>query len=74
MHRSKDQDGLNLLKIAETLTESMESRLNSSGTSSQDSLRCSSVVVKELLNRVGETPESFTGRNSIHVDVQRHFL
>ena len=33
---------LNLLKATETLTVSMESRLNSSGTSSQDSQRCSS--------------------------------
>ena len=31
-------------KATETMTESMESRLNSSGTSSQDSQRCSSVV------------------------------
>ena len=38
------------------LTESMESRPNSSGTSSQDSLRCSSKV------KSGEIPETFTGR------------
>ena len=31
-------------KATETMTESMESRLNSSGTSSQDSQRCSSAV------------------------------
>ena len=31
--------------------------------------------VKRLLYRLGETPENFTGRiNSIHVDVQRHFM
>ena len=31
--------------------------------------------VKSLLSRLGESPESFTGRkNSIRVDVQRHFL
>ena len=42
MHGSKDQDGSNLLKITVTLTESMESRRNSSGTSSQDSILCSS--------------------------------
>ena len=61
-HGNKEEDGLPLLKATETLTESMESRLNSSGTSSQDSIRCSSVVVKDLLSRLGETPENFTGR------------
>ena len=41
----------------------MESRRNSSGTSSQDLIRCSSVIkVKDLLSRLGETPENFTGR------------
>ena len=30
--------------------------------------------VKDLLSRLGETPEIFTGKNSIHVDVQRHLL
>ena len=56
-------------KATETMTESMESRLNSSGTSSQDSLRCSSVVksmiygkVTDLLSDLGQTPETFTGR------------
>ena len=32
----------------ETMTKSMESRLNSSGTSSQDSLRCSSAVKSQI--------------------------
>ena len=39
MHGSKDQDGSNLLKIRETLTESMVSQWNSSGIFSQDSIR-----------------------------------
>ena len=30
--------------------------------------------VKSLLYRLGETPENFTGKNAIYVDVQRHFL
>ena len=30
--------------------------------------------VKSLLYRLGETPEILSGRNSIYVDVQRHFL
>ena len=30
--------------------------------------------VKSLLLRLDETPENFTGRSSIHVDVQRHLL
>ena len=37
-------EGSQLIKATETMTESMESRLNSSGTSSQDSQRCSSAV------------------------------
>ena len=37
-------NGSRLTKATETMTESMESRLNSSGTFSQDSQRCSSVV------------------------------
>ena len=43
---------------------SMESRLNSSGKSSQDSLRCSSAVKShtDLLSSLGEEPETFTGR------------
>ena len=45
------------------MTESMESRLNSSGTSSQDSQRCSSVVKSmDLLSDLGQTPETCTGR------------
>ena len=45
------------------MTESVESRLNSSGTFSQDSPRCSSMVkVIDLLSRLGETPETFTRR------------
>ena len=37
-----------LLKATETMTESVESRLNSSGTSSQDSPRCSSMVKSQI--------------------------
>ena len=37
-------DGSQLIKVTEIMTVSMESRLNSSGTSSQDSQRCSSMV------------------------------
>ena len=40
----KGLDGSSLIKATETMTESMESRLNSSGIFSQDSQRCSSVV------------------------------
>ena len=48
-------------KITETLTESTESRRNSSGIFSQDSIRCSEED-KSLLLRSVETPENFTGR------------
>ena len=47
----------------ETMTESVESRQNSSGTSSQDWIPCSSATKsKNLLYRLGETPVNFTGR------------
>ena len=42
---------------------SMESRLNSSGTSSQDSQRCKLCgKINDLLSDLGQTPETFTGR------------
>ena len=40
----KELKGSQPIKATEIMTESMESRLNSSGTSSQDSQRCSSAV------------------------------
>ena len=46
------QNGSQLLKASETMTESMESRLNSSGTSSQDSQRCSSAVKSPMFNDI----------------------
>ena len=44
----KGLDGLHLLKATGTLMESVESRLNSSGTFSQDSPRCSSVAKSKI--------------------------
>ena len=41
---TKGLNGSRLIKATEIMTVSMESRLNSSGTSSQDSQRCSSAV------------------------------
>ena len=41
---------------------SMESRLNSSGTSSKDSQRCISVINNDLLSDLGQSPETFTRR------------
>ena len=38
---------------------SMESRLNSSGISSQDSQRCSSDKINDLLSDLGQTPETY---------------
>ena len=40
----------------------MENRRYSSGTFSQDLIRCCSATVKNLLSRWRETPENFTGR------------
>ena len=59
----KGVDGSSLTKATETMTESMESRLNSSGTSSQGFTTlqlCGKVT--DLLSRLGEAPETFTGR------------
>ena len=53
--------GSNPGEATEIIMVSMESRQNSSGTSSQDSQRCSSVV-NDLLSDLGQTPETFTGR------------
>ena len=44
----KGLNGSSLTKATETMTESMESRPNSSGTSSQDSIRCSSMVKSKI--------------------------
>ena len=41
-------DGSHLLKATEIVTVSVERRLNSSGTSSQDSVRCSSMVKSQI--------------------------
>ena len=49
-------------KATEIMMLSMESRLNSSGTFSQDSQRCSSDKSSDLLSNLGQTPETFTGR------------
>ena len=50
-------------KATEIMVLSMESRPNSSGTSSQDSQRCSSVVKSMIYWATwGQTPETFTGR------------
>ena len=46
--KKKGLSGSSVRKATETMTESMESRLNSSGTSSQDSQRCSSVVKSQI--------------------------
>ena len=44
----KGKNGSQLLKATETMTESIKNRLNSSGTSSQDSIRCSSMVKSKM--------------------------
>ena len=44
----KGLNGSRLTKATETMTESMESRLNSSGIFSQDSQRCSSAVKSQI--------------------------
>ena len=55
--------GSNPRKATEIMMLSMESRLNSSGTSSQDSQRCSSVIKSMIYwATMGQTPETYTGR------------
>ena len=59
----KGLNGSLMRKATETMTESMESRLNSSGTSSQGFATlqlCGKVT--DLLSSLGEEPETFTGR------------
>ena len=70
MHGSKDQDGSNLQKITETVTEWMVHEWNIFPGFSMWQLS----EVKSLLYRLGETPEIFTGTISILSIVQRHFL
>ena len=58
----KGLKGSQLLKATEIMMPSTESRRNSSGTSSQDLIRCSSATKsKSLLSRLVETPEKITG-------------
>ena len=52
----------NSLKITETLTESTVSQWNSSGISSQDSIRCSSMKKSKVTVEIDESSENFTGR------------
>ena len=61
MHGNKDWSGSKHLRNTETLTELTVSQWNSSGIFSQDSLQLSQEV-KDLLLRLDETPENFTGR------------
>ena len=51
-------------KTMQILMLPTESRLNSSGTFSQDSQRCNSVIinVNDLLSNLGQTPATLTGR------------
>ena len=49
-------------KATEIMMLSMESRLNSSGTSSQDSTLQLCDKINDLLSNLGQTPETFTGR------------
>ena len=74
-HGNKEWDGWPLLKATETLTESVEIRLNSSGTFSQDSPRCSSSTKSKILTeQIRRNTRNFHRKNFIYVDVQRHFL
>ena len=62
-------------KGTETLTRSMESRRNSSGTSSQDLIRCSSATKSKVYCTDWEKHQKILLRkNSMYVDVQRHFF
>ena len=63
-------------KATEIMMLSTESRRNSSGTFSQDSQRCSSVVKSMIYWATWETQktEYFHRKNSIYVNVQWHLL
>ena len=60
------------MKATETMTESVESRLNSSGILSQDSQRCSSAVKSPIsTEQIRRNTRDFHKKNHIYVDVQR---
>ena len=71
----QDRMGSQLLKAAETMMESVESRPNSSGKifSVFDTLQLYGKV-KDLLSRLWQTPENFTGRILFMSMFKRHFL
>ena len=69
----KGQDGSSLIKAAEIMTVSMESRPTSSGISSQDSLSCSSVVKSMIFWATWEKHQKYTGR-ILFMSIQWHLL
>ena len=70
----KGYNGSHLIKATETLSESKERRRNSSATFPQDSTRCSSAVKSKLHWADWRNTRKFHMKNSLDVDVQRHFL
>ena len=85
--------GVKAEKATKTITESMESGLNLSEKSSQDSLRCRKHVSdfqccdsiiqrsnqkqrtwKTVTDQIRRSTRNFHRKNSLYVDVQRHFL
>ena len=74
LHGNKDWNGSKLLRNTETWTELTASQWNSSGISFPgfNTLQHSQEV-QELLLRLNETPENFTGR-IIFIDVQQHLM
>ena len=67
--------GSNPRKAAEIMMVSMESRLNSSGTFSQDSQRCSSVIKSAIFWAPWDRHQNLSQENFFfYVDVQWHLL
>ena len=61
-------------KIAEILTASTVTRWNSSGIFSQNSVRCSLLKNRTFTAETRTNTREFHKKNSVSVDVQRHFL
>ena len=74
MHGNKDWDGPNLLQNIETLTESKVSQWNSSGIFSRIQYVAAQWRSQKFIVEIRWDTGEFHSKDSIYVDVQRHFL
>ena len=74
MHGNKDWDGWNLLQNTETLTESMVNQWNSIGIFSRIQYVAAQWRSQTFTVQIKRNTRQFHRKNTIYVDVQRHFL